>query len=182
MARAITGMDSSYCQGMEPVRQYRAEPGPRTGVTADKTCFVPRGCHARQSFTGADPPCRCIPDNARDGTDLSDVTSAAKSAAETLTSAAQDKLPVKDILGADVSRPGGKTIETVENFVVIPGGRVVAAIMATDAKGTGRIPVPLSMVKVPHTAGKLGLTLPVGLSKLKNMKEIQTLAAMPGMK
>jgi hypothetical protein len=69
-----------------------------------------------------------------------------------------------------------------QNFVVIPGGRVVAAIVATDVKGTGRIPVPFSMVKVPHTAGKLGLTLPVGLSELKNIKEIQTLAAMPGMK
>jgi hypothetical protein len=54
--------------------------------------------------------------------------------------------------------------------------------VATDAKGTGRIPVPFSMVKVPHTADKLGLTLPVGLSELKNVKEIQTLAAMPGMK
>jgi hypothetical protein len=113
----------------------------------------------------------------------SDVTSAAKSAAETLTSVAQDKLLVKDMLGADVSGPGGKTMGTVENFVVIPGGRIVAAIIATDAKDTGRIPVPFSLVKVTHTAGKLGLTLPVGLSEMKGMKEIQTLAAaIPGMK
>jgi sporulation protein YlmC with PRC-barrel domain len=112
-----------------------------------------------------------------------DVTSAAKSAVETLTSAAQDKLLVKDMLGADVSGPDGKTIGTVENFVVIPGGRIVAAIIATDAKDTSRIPVPFSLVKVTRTAGKLGLTLPVGLSELKGMKEIQTLAAaIPGMK
>ena len=72
---------------------------------------------------------------------------------------------------------------TVENFVVIPGGRIVAAIIATDAKDTGGIPVPFSLVTVTHTGGKLGLTLPVGLSELKGMKEIQALAAaIPGMK
>lgn len=36
-------------------------------------------------------------------------------------------------------------------------------------------------MKVSHTAGKLGLTLPVGLSELQGMKEIQSLAKqLPG--
>ncbi|UEM18583.1 hypothetical protein JL100_015810 [Skermanella mucosa] len=114
---------------------------------------------------------------------MTDVTSAAKSAAKTLGSAAQDKLLVRDMLGAGVSGPGGKTVGTVEDLVAIPGGRIVAAIIATDAADMGRIPVPFTMVKVSRTAGKLGLDLPVGLSELKNMKEIQALAAAtPGVK
>lgn len=114
---------------------------------------------------------------------MTDVTSAAKSAAKTLGSAAQDKLLVRDMLGAGVSGPNGKTVGTVDDLVAIPGGRIVAAIIATDAADMGRIPVPFSMVKVSRTAGKLGFALPAELSELKNMKEIQALAAAtPGVK
>lgn len=111
-----------------------------------------------------------------------DIASAAKSAADELASGAKDKLLVKDMLGADVTGPGGEKIGTVENLVVVPGGRVVAAIVATDAEDTGRIPVPFSVVKMAQAGGKLGLELPVGLSKLQGMKEVQALAgAVPGL-
>lgn len=95
-----------------------------------------------------------------------DVASAAADATKALGSAAQDKLLVRDLLGAPVSGPGGATVGTIADLVVIPGGRVVAAIIAA---------------KVSHTAGKLGLTLPVSLSDLRGMKEVQSLAkAIPG--
>jgi sporulation protein YlmC with PRC-barrel domain len=111
-----------------------------------------------------------------------DIASAAGSAVDALASSAKDKLLVKDMLGAEVKGPDGKTIGTVENLVVLPGGRIVAAIVATDAKDTGRIPVPFSAVKIARAGGKLGFELPVGLSELKGMKEVQALAgAVPGL-
>jgi hypothetical protein len=109
------------------------------------------------------------------------VASAAADAAKALGSAAQDKLLVRDLLGAPVSGPGGGTVGTVADLVVIPGGRVVAAIIAAKDKKIGRIPVPFSAAKVSHTTGKLGLSLPVSLSDLKGMKEVQSLTqAIPG--
>ncbi len=111
-----------------------------------------------------------------------DVASAAQKAIEALPSAAKDKLLVKDLLGAQVIEPGGSTVGIVEDLVVIPGGRVIAAIIST-AKDTGRIPIPFAVVKVSHSAGKLGLTLPVSISELRGMKEIQSLRKhVPGLK
>ncbi len=90
---------------------------------------------------------------------------------------------MRDLLGTNVTGPGGSTIGTVADLVVIPGGRIIAAIISTKDKKTGRIPVPFSIVKVSNTAGKLGLALPVSVSELKGMKEIQSLAqAVPGVK
>ncbi len=110
-----------------------------------------------------------------------DLASAAQNAIQALPSAAKDKLLVKDLLGAKVVGPGGNPVGTVEDLVVVPGGRVVAAIISTKAKGAGRIPVPFSAVKLSRTAGTLGLTLPVEVSKLRAMKEIQSLAdQLPG--
>ncbi|MFC4173565.1 PRC-barrel domain-containing protein [Microvirga sp. GCM10011540] len=112
-----------------------------------------------------------------------DVASAAASAAQTLTSSAKDRLLVKDLLGAQVTGPGGGTVGTVEDLVVIPGGRVVAAIISTKDKNTGRIPVPFAAVKLSRTSGKIAMSLPVALSDLKNMKEVQQLSkAVPGVK
>ncbi|WP_230533399.1 PRC-barrel domain-containing protein [Microvirga roseola] len=112
-----------------------------------------------------------------------DVASAAKSAADTLTSSAKDSLLVKDLLGAQVSGPGGDTVGTVDNLVAVPGGRIVAAILVPQGQGGDRIPVPFSIVKVAKTSGKLGITLPVSLSELKGMKEVQQLvSAVPGLK
>jgi len=110
-----------------------------------------------------------------------DVASAATEAAKALGSAAQDKLLVRDLLGAPVSGPGGGTVGTIADLVVIPGGRVVAAIIAARDKEIGRIPVPFSVAKISHTTGKLGLTLPISLSDLRGLKEIESLAeAIPG--
>ncbi len=110
-----------------------------------------------------------------------DVASAAAKAAQVLRSVAKDKLLVRDLLGAPVSEPGGGKVGTVADLVVIPGGRVVAALISTKDKNMGRIPVPFSAAKVTHTAGKLGMTLPVSLSDLKRMKEVQSLTqVIPG--
>lgn len=112
-----------------------------------------------------------------------DVASATTEALHTLGSAAKDKLLVRDLIGAKVTGPSASPLGTVEDLVVIPGGRVVAAIISPNAKDLGRVPVPFSVTKISHYAGKLELTLPVSLSELKGMKEVQSLAqALPGVK
>lgn len=116
-----------------------------------------------------------LPAEAAEPTTSGGIASAAKSAAGALASAGKDKLLVKDMLGAEVTGPGGETIGTVENLAVIPGGRVVAALLSTRSKDTGRIAVPFSAVKISRGAGKLGLGLPMSLSKLKSMDKVQAL-------
>lgn len=114
------------------------------------------------------------------GSPLGDLASAAGDAVKALQSAAKDSLLVKDILGAEVTDPRGGTVGHIENLVVIPGGRVVAAIVAIKDKGMGRIPVPFAAVKLQRKAGKLGVALPATLSEMKGMKEVQALTqALP---
>lgn len=111
-----------------------------------------------------------------------DVASAANSAVQALTSAAKDKVLVKDLLGASVTVPGGDTVGTVENLVVLPGGRVIAAIIATKSSQTGRIPVPFASVKLSQASGKIGVMLPASVSELNGMTEVQKLKGLiPGM-
>ncbi|NDV89278.1 hypothetical protein GTW51_21690 [Aurantimonas aggregata] len=111
-----------------------------------------------------------------------DVASSANSAAQALTSAARDKLLVKDLLGASVKVPGGDTVGTVENLVVVPGGRVVAAIIATQSSETGRIPIPFASVKLSQASGKISMMLPASVSELTGTKEVQKLRDLvPGM-
>lgn len=111
----------------------------------------------------------------------SDVASAAKNVLDSLPSAAQDKLLVRDLLGAKVTGPDGSELGTVENFAVIPGGRIIAAIVSAKGSGKGRVPVPFSVIKVSQSAGKLDLTVPVSLSELQGIKEVKSLAKkLPG--
>jgi hypothetical protein len=112
---------------------------------------------------------------------MREIASAATDAAEALKNAAKDKVLVKDLLGTTINGPDGKAIGTVENLVVIPGGRVVAAILATGGK-TGRIPVPFTAVKISKSAGQLEARLPMSLTELRNMKEVQQLGdVLPGL-
>lgn len=75
---------------------------------------------------------------------------------QALRSAAKDKLLVKDLLGVRVTDPGESTIGTVKDFVLILGGRIVAATISTMDKKAGHIPVPLSVAKVGIPLGSSG--------------------------
>lgn len=100
---------------------------------------------------------------------------AASQAAQALGSAAKDKMMIKDLLGAQVTGPGGQVIGTVDNLAVVPGGRIVAALISTKDKNTGRLAVPFAAAKLSATAGKMGLQLPMTLSELQSNKDIQAL-------
>ena len=106
---------------------------------------------------------------------LGDLAGAAKEAADTLKQAAADKLLVADMLGAEVTGPGGERLGTVENLAVVPGGKLVAAIIALE--GGDKLPVPYRMVKVSRAQQKLGVTLPVSLEDLRGDEAVKALAS-----
>ena len=99
--------------------------------------------------------------------------SAIASAAQSLAQAGQDKLLVRDLLGQPLTGSDGATVGTIENFAVIPGGRIIAVIVSTG-DGT-RIAVPYTAVKVA-SAAKAGLQASVPASELTGMPELQSLA------
>lgn len=103
-----------------------------------------------------------------------DLAGATKEAADTLKQAAADKLLVADMLGAEVTSPGGERLGTVENLVVVPGGKLVAAILALE--GGEKLPVPYRMVKVSRAQEKLGVSLPVTLDDLRGDEAVEALA------
>lgn len=115
------------------------------------------------------------------GTDVADLSTAAKDAAETLSQAANDSLLVRDLLGATVTAPGGETSGTVEDLVVVPGGRIVAAIIKTGSDDAERIPVPFAAVKVTRSSSELKLELPKSVEALNSDGSLDALAeAVPG--
>lgn len=114
------------------------------------------------------------------GSGSPDLASAAKEAATALSDSAKDSLLVRDLLGATVTAPGGEKSGTVEDLVVVPGGRIVAALVKTGSDGE-RIPVPFSAVKVTRSASKLSLELPESIEALKKDSAVDALAkAIPG--
>ncbi|MDX1655464.1 MAG: PRC-barrel domain-containing protein [Candidatus Competibacteraceae bacterium] len=107
-----------------------------------------------------------------------DLTAAAQEAVKTLASAAKDRILIRDIFSAEIKGPQGQTVGTVENLAVIPGGQIVAALVETAQGRT--IAVPFKAVKVARAAGKLALSLPVGLSELEGMEALQSLTGELG--
>jgi len=103
-----------------------------------------------------------------------DMASAAREAADTLAEAAKNRILIEDLFGTEITGPGGETIGTVDNLAVIPGGQIVAALVQT--RDGQRIAVPFKAVKLSRAAGKLAASLPVGLSELQGMEELQSLA------
>lgn len=106
------------------------------------------------------------------------IARAAQDALDLAKGAASDSLLIKDLLGRTVTGPDGTEIGTVENFMVVPGGRIVAAVLQTSGGESRRIAVPFSLVKLSGTADKLSLQ--ATLQELQNMPAIQSLtAALP---
>ena len=98
------------------------------------------------------------------------------SAAQSLHKAAMDKLLVKDLIGKTLTGTDGNTVGTIENFAVVPGGRIIAALVST---GDGTlIAVPYAAIKIANAAGTASLNVPVRASKLQGMSELRSLASM----
>lgn len=117
------------------------------------------------------------PTAAQDGGVLPDNltnASAIASAANSLAGAAQDKLLIRDLLGKQITGSDGNRLGTVENFAVIPGGRIVAAIVSTGGGTT--IAVPYTALKVTRAAQQAQLQTTVPASELTGMSELKSLA------
>ncbi|WP_188914358.1 PRC-barrel domain-containing protein [Salinarimonas ramus] len=93
-----------------------------------------------------------------------DVTGSISDAASALADAGENALLVRDLLGMELKDPSGETAGTVRNFVVIPGGRLVAAMVETpDGR---RVPVPFAAIKLAGNAQAAEATLDQPLSEL----------------
>ena len=103
-----------------------------------------------------------------------DLSSAATAAAEALKGAAEAKLLIADLIGADVTGPDDRKLGTVDDLVAVPGGRIVAAVLSVE--GGERLPVPFGLVKVANAADASGVSLPVTLDELRADEAIRTLA------
>lgn len=62
----------------------------------------------------------------------------------------------------------------MENFVVVPGGRLIAALVETE-DGT-RIAVPFTAVKLADAAEDAHMQVSLGASELQDMDELKSLA------
>ena len=105
-----------------------------------------------------------------------DLAGAADAAAEALRGAAEERLLIADLIGAEVAGPDGASLGTIENLVAVPGGTLVAAVLAVE--GGGRLPVPYRLVKVSGAADALGVSLPVGLEELRADEAVRSLASL----
>ncbi|WP_299823268.1 PRC-barrel domain-containing protein [uncultured Jannaschia sp.] len=108
-----------------------------------------------------------IPDNL---TDAASIASAAKS----LSEIGMDKLLIKDLIGKKLTGGDGNTVGTIENFVVVPGGRVIAALISSDDGTT--IAVPYAAIKVANAAGTASANVSVPATELQGMSELRSLA------
>ncbi|TFL20123.1 PRC-barrel domain-containing protein [Jannaschia formosa] len=99
--------------------------------------------------------------------------SGAADAAERLRDAAEDRLTLADSLGAEVIGPDGESIGTVEDFVALPGGNLVAAVIARE--GGDRIALPWDIVQAGLAAGS-EIEIPMTGSELDGAEALQDLS------
>lgn len=130
------------------------------------------------AFALALPP---VATPAQDALDLPDEiggSEALASAAQTVIDAAEEKILIADLIGLEVTGPGGETLGTVENLAAVPGGRLVAALIALE--DGPRIAVPYQALKISRGAEALEAALPVGADDLHDLPELEELASELG--
>ena len=111
-------------------------------------------------------------------TDASAVAESAMKTVETLSKNAAEHMLVKDMLGTEVTGPGGNVVGTVENLVVVPGGKVMAVII--KPKDGQPVALPYGALKVStaaSAANSIGLTLPISLDDLRGKEAVQKLTS-----
>jgi PRC-barrel domain len=109
-------------------------------------------------------------------TDPAKIEEAAKKAADQLGKKAKAKVLASELIGRKVTGPGGGTVGTVEDLVVVPGGQVLAVLIKSD--GGQPVALPYGALKVSaasSAADKMGLSLPVGLEEARAMQGMQAL-------
>jgi hypothetical protein len=109
-------------------------------------------------------------------TDPAKIGDAAAKAADRLAKKAKSKVLASKMIGRKVTGPGGGTVGTVEDLVVVPGGQVVAVLVKP---GSGQpVALPYGALKVSaasSAADSLGLSLPVSLEEARAMQGMQAL-------
>ncbi|WP_029032372.1 PRC-barrel domain-containing protein [Salinarimonas rosea] len=109
---------------------------------------------------------------AQDATLPEDPTGSISDAASALKDAGENALLVRDLLGMELTDPSGETAGTVRDFVVIPGGRLVAALVETP-DGT-RVPVPFAAIKLAAKGDAAQATLARPLSEVTSSDAFQS--------
>lgn len=95
-------------------------------------------------------------------------------AAETLAGTAADRVLVAGLIGSELAGPSGKALGTVENLVMLPGGRIVAALVEMP-DGT-RIAVPFQAVKIAGAAETARASVPFDAEELRDLPALADLA------
>ena len=87
---------------------------------------------------------------------------------------AKDRALIADLLDKPLKGSDGDTIGKVRDFVVVPGGRLIAVLVETPDEG--RIAVPFTAVKLVGAAQSRGLEVPMTASAISGIAELQSLA------
>jgi sporulation protein YlmC with PRC-barrel domain len=119
-----------------------------------------------------------LPAGAQSLPDPAAVTEGAAALVSELGDMAADHLLIADMLGAEVIGADGTAIGTVENFVAIPGGRLVAAVIAR--MDGGRIALPWDAVKAGVAAGE-AIELPMTEAELDGAEALRDLTEALGL-
>ena len=110
--------------------------------------------------------------------DLDAIGDLAGNAAQTLTEAARDKVLARKMLGSEVTGPGGKTIGTLDNLVIVPGGQVAAVIIKPKDGKPLALPYQALKLSAAASAGKAaGVSLPMSLEDARGMDAVKKLTA-----
>ena len=72
------------------------------------------------------------------------------SAADAVVDMAESKLLIRDLLDTEIMGADGDSLGTVSDFVVLPGGNLVA--VTVDLSDGGRIALPFELVKIQEGA------------------------------
>ena len=110
--------------------------------------------------------------------DLDAVAAQAADLTGRIAEAAADQVLVADMLGRDVIGPDGTALGTLENLVVLPGGNLVAAVIARP-EGR-RIAVPWDAAKAGVKAGQ-PIEIPFSAAELDGAEALRDLTGALGL-
>lgn len=113
------------------------------------------------------------------GAQLMDLSEAASEAVSALEEAAQDAVLVGDLIGAEATGPAGERVGSVSNLVALPGGTLIAALIAPDEGGEPLV-VPFKALKLSMKADAAGVTLPESPEALRGTEAATRLSQALG--
>jgi hypothetical protein len=110
--------------------------------------------------------------------DMDAALGAVTEAAGALREAGEDRLLIADALGREVFGADGEAVGTVEDFAVLPGGNLVAAIVARP--DGGRIALPWKAVQAGLAAGRT-VELPMTGAEIDGAEALRELSDALGL-